>query len=208
MADETYPNEAIANIFNRRSIRGYTNKPVSKEIIQQIVDAGCMAPSLLNSQPWLFTVYQGERRELIYKHMRRTLRYLEDMMLVLEPDQREAFANSPEAQVEKELVIKFFDTLGGAPAIIVVTMKQIRNDINRRMALIACGGAIQNMELAATSLGLATCCVGSALWIEEEIMEEMGNGHKELVTILTLGYPDYEAPMTKRRKAAIDWVGP
>jgi nitroreductase len=208
MADETYPNEAIANIFNRRSIRGYTNKSVSKEIIQQIVDAGCMAPSLLNSQPWLFTVYQGERRELIYKHMRRTLRYLEDMMLVLEPDQREAFANSPEAQVEKELVIKFFDTLGGAPAIIVVTMKQIRNDINRRMALIACGGAIQNMELAATSLGLATCCVGSALWIEEEIMEEMGNGHKELVTILTLGYPDYEAPMTKRRKAAIDWVGP
>jgi nitroreductase len=208
MADKTYPNEAIANIFNRRSIRGYKNQPVSKEIIQQIVDAGCMAPSLLNSQPWLFTVYQGDKREGILKMLRRTLRYLEDMLPVLDADEREAFVKGHEDEEEQKRTIDFFDTLGGAPAIIVVTMKQIRNDINRRMALIACGGAIQNIELAAASLGLATCCVGSALWIEEDIMAEMGNGNKELVTILTLGYPDYEAPITKRRQAVIDWVGP
>jgi nitroreductase len=207
MADQAYPNEVIANIYNRRSIRGYKDQPVSKEVIQQIVDAGCMAPSLLNSQPWLFTVYQGEKRENIYKHMRRTLRYLEDMLPVLEPEAREAFINSSEAQEEKDLVMKFFDTLGDAPAILVVTMKKIRNDINRRMALIACGGAVQNIELAASSLGLASCCVGSALWIEEDIMQEMSGDDMELVTILTLGYPSYEAPMTARKKAVIEWKG-
>lgn len=207
MTDQTYPNEVIKNIYERRSIRGYLDKPVSREIIEQVINAGCMAPSLLNSQPWSFTVYQGDRREDIYAHMRHTLRYLEDMMPVLGLKEREAFTNSREGAEEKELVIKFFDSLGGAPVIIVVTKKHIRNDINRRMATLACGGAILNMELAASSLGLATCCVGSALWIEEEIIQEMGDGSKELVTILTLGYPAYEAPMTKRKKAVIDWEG-
>ncbi len=207
MTDETYPNEAIANIYNRRSIRGFKDTPVTKETIQKVLDAASMAPSLLNSQPWRFTVYQGDKREGILKLMRRTLRYLEDMLPVLDADEREAFVKGREDEEEQKRTIDFFDTLGGAPVIIIVTMNKVRNDINRRMALIACGGATENLMLAAESLGLASCCVGSALWIEEDILQVMGQPNNELITIIALGYPDYEASITERKKDITEWVG-
>ncbi|MHA1271239.1 MAG: nitroreductase family protein [Candidatus Helarchaeota archaeon] len=46
-------------IKNRRAIRwvySYEEKPVPKEYIEQIIDAGCQAPSPENYQPWEFVV--------------------------------------------------------------------------------------------------------------------------------------------------------
>jgi nitroreductase len=42
-------------IYERESVRDYDpNKPVDKEILDQILEAGRMAPSANNRQPWLF----------------------------------------------------------------------------------------------------------------------------------------------------------
>ncbi|MBQ3584068.1 MAG: nitroreductase family protein [Lachnospiraceae bacterium] len=47
-------------INSRRSIRKYLDKEVSKEVIEQIIDAARMAPSAKNRQPWKFkTWYSG-----------------------------------------------------------------------------------------------------------------------------------------------------
>lgn len=43
-------------IFERRSIRKYTNKTISKESIEKILKAGMSAPSAGNEQPWQFIV--------------------------------------------------------------------------------------------------------------------------------------------------------
>ncbi len=43
-------------IFKRRSIRRYTNKIVSDELLEQILKAGMAAPSAGNQQPWHFVV--------------------------------------------------------------------------------------------------------------------------------------------------------
>ena len=43
-------------IKTRRSIRNYEEKPVLKETISKIVEAGIWAPSSLNRQPWRFVV--------------------------------------------------------------------------------------------------------------------------------------------------------
>ncbi len=207
MAEKTYPNEAIANIHNRRSIRSYKDRPVPKETIRQILDAACWAPSLLNSQPWRFTVLQGDSREGILKLLRRTLRYLEDILPVLEPEEQKEFLKEHGSEEEQQKTIEFFDTLGGAPDIVVVTMRKVRNDYNRRMGLIACGGAVENLMLAAASLGVATCCVGSTLWIEDAILQVMNRPDDEFVTLLSMGYPAEETGMTKRRPASIEWIG-
>lgn len=37
-------NEVIKTIFERRAVRKYKKKTVSKDIIQQLIDAGKMAP--------------------------------------------------------------------------------------------------------------------------------------------------------------------
>ncbi len=43
-------------IFNRRSIRKYTDKVVSEDLIEKILRAGMAAPSAGNEQPWHFIV--------------------------------------------------------------------------------------------------------------------------------------------------------
>ncbi|WP_319471269.1 nitroreductase [uncultured Pseudodesulfovibrio sp.] len=49
-------NPVIAALRERRSIRKYTDKPVSREDLTTILEAGRWAPSGLNNQPWRFMV--------------------------------------------------------------------------------------------------------------------------------------------------------
>lgn len=46
----------MADLFHRVSIRKYTDKPVEREKILQIIRAGMQAPSAGNQQPWEFYV--------------------------------------------------------------------------------------------------------------------------------------------------------
>ena len=48
--------DAFELIKTRRSIRRFTDEPVSDEIIDKIIEAGTWAPSGLNNQPWKFAV--------------------------------------------------------------------------------------------------------------------------------------------------------
>jgi len=48
--------EAIEAIHTRRSIRRYTDKKISEEIIREILKAAMQAPSAGNQQPWQFVV--------------------------------------------------------------------------------------------------------------------------------------------------------
>src|SRR5512133_894126 len=49
-------NNVIDVILARRSIRKYTDQPVSKEILETLVKAAMAAPSAMNAQPWEFVV--------------------------------------------------------------------------------------------------------------------------------------------------------
>lgn len=48
--------EALEAIRTRRSSRRFTAKPVSREIVEQIIDGARLAPSANNIQPWEFVV--------------------------------------------------------------------------------------------------------------------------------------------------------
>lgn len=49
-------------VRNRRSIRKYKQDPVPDEILAEILEAGRLAPSGANRQPWHFLVVKGENR--------------------------------------------------------------------------------------------------------------------------------------------------
>ena len=49
-------NKVIDIILNRRSVREFNDRPISKEEINKILNAGRWAPSGLNNQPWRFIV--------------------------------------------------------------------------------------------------------------------------------------------------------
>ena len=55
--------EAMEAILSRRSIRRYTDQPVSDETIKELLEAAMSAPSAGNEQPWHFVVIKD--REIL-----------------------------------------------------------------------------------------------------------------------------------------------
>ena len=51
------------SIYTRRSIRKYLDKKVEIEKIEQVIDAGRMAPSAKNRQPWKYIIFGGENKK-------------------------------------------------------------------------------------------------------------------------------------------------
>ena len=49
-------------VMKRRSIRKYTDEPVSEEDLQYILECGMSAPSAVNLQPWYFVVIRSKEQ--------------------------------------------------------------------------------------------------------------------------------------------------
>ena len=60
-------------IEERRSIRKYKNKNVSREQIETIVKAAILAPSAKNRQPWKYIIYTGEEKSKLLDVMENLL---------------------------------------------------------------------------------------------------------------------------------------
>ena len=50
----------MQEIFNRRSIRKFEDRPVDKELIEKLLRAAMQAPSAANQQPWEFIVIEDK----------------------------------------------------------------------------------------------------------------------------------------------------
>ncbi len=53
-------NSVFENIFNRKSVRSYTEQQVSLDDLKLLVKAGMAAPSGMNRQPWEFVIIHGK----------------------------------------------------------------------------------------------------------------------------------------------------
>ncbi len=59
--------EVVAAIRDRRSVRAFLDKPVSPDILSQILEAARFAPSGVNTQPWHVAIVGPLHREKISK---------------------------------------------------------------------------------------------------------------------------------------------
>jgi len=178
-------------IAKRRSVRSYKDRPVPREIINKLLNAGIWAPSGMNLQPWHFTVI--EDREVINKLSRRTTEFVKKMPL---PEDILAGFNSGRDVV-------FY----GAPLLILISAQK-REDW-RTVYLLDCGLAAENMFLTAYQEGLGSCFIGFASFLNQDpkLLSEVGipEGH-ELVAPLIFGYPA-ETPEPKPREVKLlKWI--
>lgn len=62
--------EVLEAILNRRSIRQYTNEPVTDDQINILLKSAMYAPSAVNKQPWHFIVFRDKTliRAITEKH--------------------------------------------------------------------------------------------------------------------------------------------
>ncbi len=54
-------------VFERRSVRGYKDHSVPRELLEEIIRIAQRAPSSMNTQPWHFHVLTGEPLERVRK---------------------------------------------------------------------------------------------------------------------------------------------
>ena len=52
--------ETVQNILTRRSIRGYEDRPISKEDMRTILDAAMSGPTCANTRAWQFIVVEDK----------------------------------------------------------------------------------------------------------------------------------------------------
>jgi nitroreductase len=66
MSPDKTDSEVVKTIYERRSVRNFTEAPVDRRVIQEILRAASWAPSGLNNQPWRFAIIwdQGVKEEM------------------------------------------------------------------------------------------------------------------------------------------------
>lgn len=162
-------------ILSRQSDRKYSHKSVEKEKIDRIIEAGRMAPSACNAQPWKFIVVDDPR--LVKKIAVACAAKLLGM-------------NSFVAQAPVLIVIirekPNFSSKVGA------TIK------NKDYSLIDIGISSENFCLQAKAEGIGSCIIG---WFDEEQLRKILSipRSKRVELIITLGYSLSEHRVKKRK---------
>ncbi|MGA7876649.1 MAG: nitroreductase family protein [Desulfoferrobacter sp.] len=196
-------------IKERRSIRKYLPKELSKELLQDVLEVALWAPSGMNRQDWELVVVRGGQLERLKEIVSKSKEFIL-------PHLKELFS-------EKiiKISLQVFKDFGGAPAVILVYIpKEIipydrsldergrfHLEFKRHSRLLSASALIQNLLLAAHSRGLGTCWMTGPLYMTEEINEFLGRKDKELVSLITIGYPDQSPPAPPRKEDVVHWVG-
>lgn len=167
----------INEIRTRRSIRKYTDRPVSEETVAQILESARLAPSGSNTQPWHFIVVRSEetRRKLA------------------EVSHKQAWMVSAPVFIVCIADICARIGVGGA-----VSVDEKSPQFELKQAIRDTSIAVEHMVLEAESLGLSTCWVA---WFEQKDVRPVLNipPDKYVLNILTVGYRD-EKPNARPRK--------
>jgi len=173
--------DVLEAIRKRRAVRMYRPAPVSREDILAVLDAANRAPSGLNRQPWEFLVVTGKKVMEMGRSYRSTLdEYLSH------------WDKSPMRDfITRDEFIRFAETYGGAPVVIVILIRADNNPNFRKADLESASAAMENLLLAATALGLGTCWMTGPLWDEKTLRRILSiPDDREIVAVTPLGYPE------------------
>jgi len=166
-------------IVQRQSDRKYSNKPIDKEKLERIIEAGRMAPSACNAQPWKF-------------------------IIVTEPGMVKKVA---EAASAKLLGMNSF--VDQAPVLIVIVREQpnmsskIGGTIkNKDYSHIDIGISSENICLQASAEGIGSCMIG---WFDEKMIRKLLDipRSKRVELLITLGYSQNEQRQKRRKPAEV-----
>jgi nitroreductase len=157
-------NPVLEALRNRRSVREFTEEPVSRQTLLEIVRAGTWAPSGLNNQPWRFAIVLDSQLKSRFEELTRYGRVI-----------REAAA----------LIPVFLDQ---------DAMYHATKDHQ------AIGACLQNMLLAAHSMGLGAVWLGEIVKNAVRVRDLLGlPGNLELMAVLALGHPARRDQQSSRK---------
>lgn len=169
--------ETMENIYTRRSIRCYQNRPIERTVMEEVLSAAQMAPSWKNTQTVHYLVV--ERISPAW-----------DGILACLPPYNEKTASTAQAMV----IMTSKKARCGYERDGSFTTKK-----GDRWEMFDAGIAAQTLCLAAWDKGLGTCIMG--IYDEDKLPALLHIPEEQYITaLITLGYPD-QTPVTPKRKA-------
>jgi nitroreductase len=177
-------NQTIESILTRRSVRRFTDQPIEEESLRQIVECGIYAPSARNRQNWHFTVICDTK--MIDEVNRITLKGMDQRGIKIEPDEH-VFYHAP----------------------VVIILSSVLEGFSEMNA----GCAIENMAIAAKSLGIDSCIIGQTRFMFSQNNKVDINRMLKIPMefehdcAICFGYRQGEAPVAKpRREGVVDYI--
>lgn len=174
---------ALDAIYQRRATRAYTKERVSKELILQLIDAAVHAPTAMHLEPWAFVVVQNPA------------------LLERICERAKAVAQTPRGVEHRLLADPAFHIFYNAGTLIVVCGKPMGPFVTAD-----CWLAAENLMLAATALGLASCPIGFAVpaLLDPELKAELGiPADVTPIAPIVVGYPAARPAASPRRAPTI-----
>ena len=176
-------NPVIEAINGRKSVRAYESKPIPKDILNKIIEAGNQAPftSVTRAQPWRFVVVQDPE-------------FKQKLLETALPFWKNAIGSMKEkAPVLYEMAMSLYNVLDEPKDVIYYNAPAIVFVIGPAGGgAVSCALACENMMIAAQSFGLGSCYVGFGAMVKgnPEVVEalELKDGEAIYGPIL-LGYP-------------------
>ncbi|MBE3560464.1 MAG: nitroreductase family protein [Ktedonobacteraceae bacterium] len=178
--------DLAALLRGRRSVRQYQDRPVSREQIEQILEAARWAPSPHGRQPWRFVVLtRPQLKALLAERMGESWR------ANLRMDGQDESIVSLRLEKSRQRIIN-------APAIIIACL--YLEDMDRYpdarrqqdetiMAIQSLGAAVQNMLLMAYDLGLDGGWMCAPLFCPEIVCEALELDQRLIPhALITVGY--------------------
>lgn len=182
----------LETIEKRRSIRNFKTNDLSKEIVEDILNCGRLAPSAKNRQPWYFVIVKDKTKSEIADLMTNYTKDIDDKEERIKLGCKSSV--NPTANIIKQ-----------APILILVFRE--KNDnwiIGDNLSLGAC---IENICLRATDLGIGSLWIRDIIYVSNDVAKLVGHEEMELNCAISLGYAN-ESPKPRPRKKLeeiIEW---
>ncbi|HHT87663.1 MAG TPA: nitroreductase [Clostridiales bacterium] len=190
--------DVIQAINNRRSIRRFKSDKLSSDVIRSILEAGIKAPSGKNKQPWEFVVVTGDKRFEMVKVMREGIQAAK-----AQRGNVGSAEHSANIMEKAPITIFIFNPYGTHP----YQKKTVEQKFAEIVDVQSVGAAIQNMILAAESLGLGSLWICDVFCAYEELCKWLKKDC-QMVAALALGYKDENPPMRSRKNIdeVTEWI--
>ena len=200
-------------IKGRRSIRGFKQKPVTKKVLESILELAIRSPSSMNTQPWHFHIVTGKVLDSIRKeNTEKNISGVPPSREIRPPLGYEGVHR--ERQIE--IAIQLFKEMGierddkeartdwvlrgfrqfDAPIAVIVTFDKTLQDED--ISKFDCGAVVNGLVNAGWSKGLGSVINSQGIMQSPVVREHAKIPDDEVIMIcVAMGYPDNSFPANK-----------